>query len=104
MRRFRERIASLELTVLDRMTSEISRLAAIFSKLSFVASAICSSNCDVEENQPAMLSKACSLSQLEFRGCEEEKKGIMREHELSEIQMKLADEVLMGPSKFWRAG
>jgi len=43
MRFFSERMASLGCTVLDRMTSEISRLRAMSSRLLLVALSICSS-------------------------------------------------------------
>jgi hypothetical protein len=59
IRLFKDRIASFGCTVLDRMTSDISRLSAISSRLDSVALAICSSRALLElANQPAMTEEA----------------------------------------------
>jgi len=72
MRRLRDRIASLEPTVFERMTSEISRLTAISSLVIMsnrkmvleerqahseldVARSICSSSWEEDANQPAII-------------------------------------------------
>lgn len=57
MRLFSDRMASLGWTVLERMTSEISRLRAISSRLLLVAFSICSSRAVLapEDHQPIIL-------------------------------------------------
>lgn len=55
---FNDRMASFGGTVLDRIISEISRLAAMSSKLEVVAFSICSSRAELETNQPAIVEDA----------------------------------------------
>lgn len=56
IRRFSARMASLGGTVLERMTSDISRFSGMSSRLDEVARSICSSSAllDDDANQPAM--------------------------------------------------
>jgi hypothetical protein len=55
MRLLRERIASFGATVLDLITSEISRLRAISSRLLLVAFSICSSRAVLAEDDHQLI-------------------------------------------------
>lgn len=61
-------IASFGWTVFDRMTSEISRLSAMSSRLEDVALSICSSRAELDANQPAIIANSVARYLVSQKG------------------------------------